>query len=80
MAKVKQFKAHKYVKGKMPCLVVKAKCGHYVAAHALEIEDLGSQSVKDFIQSFRHRDAQFEIRPVSFVHSGGLALDHKCKI
>ncbi len=77
MAKPKQDETHEYAEDQRPCLVIKAKCGHYVAAYSLDAEDL--LGVGAFMRQFDGYHAEFEVRPVSFVRNGGLTLGCQCK-
>ncbi len=65
---------HEYDDTNAPCIVVKLKCGHYCAAHTLDIEDL--PHIPDFMGEFPK--AKFEIRPASFVQNGGLTFACGC--
>lgn len=66
--------AHEYGDTTAPCIVAKLNCGHYAAVHTLDVEDL--PQIPEFMSEFR--EAVFEIRPVSFVHAGGLTFGCGC--
>ncbi len=73
-----------YAEDQKPCLVAKKPCGCYVAACVLDdgaleevrdwnIEsDLDLPAVVDFLKEGNEWGATYEVRPVSFVRSGGL--------
>ena len=68
---------NKYAADERPCLVAKKKCGHYVAACALWPR--GLQVAADFAVEMEEHGAILEIRPASFVRSGGLTFDCTCE-
>jgi hypothetical protein len=78
-----------YAEAETPCIVVRKPCGCYVAACGLDDSELREivnwnissyidmPSVIRFLKEFEPV-AEFELRPVSFVRSGGLnfSCDH----
>lgn len=73
-----------YTEDQMPCIVGMKSCGCYSMAYALDDSDLqkitdGHKSgLIDFLEDQRGAGIVFEIKPASFVQSGGLTFNCKC--
>lgn len=70
---------HVYAEDQQPCIVAKKSCGCYCAASGIDDFDIRQdfESLIDFLHEMK--SCAFELRPVSFVRSGGLTFDCKHK-
>lgn len=61
-----------------PIMVARKKCGCYVAALVIDNMDR-IEEIDDFRKECDEWGATLEVRPVRFVHNGGLSFDCKHK-
>lgn len=74
-----------YAEDQQPCIVVKKPCGCYIAACGFDDDDIqsilkwdaGDRNLPGVLAFLKEagNDVTFELRPVSFVRSGGLKFD-----